>query len=458
MNAYEDFLATKRRAANDVGFTPNKLPARLFDWQKDIVEWACKKGRAAIFADCGLGKSLMELAWGQLVCEHVGESSKVILLTPLAVAQQMKREGEKFGIPVTVCRTAEDVRPGINVTNYEKLDKFESAPFDGVILDESSILKNFTGATKQALIERFIDTEYKLACTATPAPNDHVELGNHAEFLGIMSRLDMLAEYFCHDGGDTSKWRLKGHAQDVYWEFVASWAVTVRMPSDLGYSNDGYDLPRLETYDHMIDFRIQDPNSLFDLEATGLTDQRTAKRASIMHRVEKVGELVAKEPDESWLIWCELNDEGDALEKLIPGSVQVSGGDKDEFKVKAIEDFISGKIKILISKSTMFGFGLNLQHCSRIAFGGVSNSYEQTYQAIRRCWRFGQKRNVHCHFVYAPAEKPILMNLRRKEEDARHMSAEMVRRVQMANGMASSRIVNERIGLKPMTLPKWLGR
>lgn len=455
MQRYEDFLLSKRFSLKPCGIEVSfpELHPRLFDFQKAIVQWALRLGRAAIFADCGLGKSFMELEWANQI------GGNVLILTPLAVAQQFVREGQYFGIPCRVVRSQADCCPGISITNYEMLQHFDSSYFQGIVIDESSILKNYSGATKQAILEFSVRIPYRLAATATPSPNDHMELGNHAEFLGVCSRTEMLAEYFVHDGGSTSQWRLKGHAVDAFWRFVASWAVTLRKPSDIGYSDEGYNLPPLMIHEHCIDFELPSNESLLP-EARSMNDQRRAKRASMTHRVNRVAQIVADTTNndgvQPWLLWGELIDECDLMEKNIPFAVQVAGKHSNEVKEALLFGFIDGKYIRLVSKVKIAGFGLNLQHCSHMVFVGLTHSYEQVYQAIRRCWRFGQKNPVHVHFIYAPAEEPILRNLRRKEAQAETMQADMVRLVQMAHGISTGRVTNDYEAEQPMILPEWI--
>ena len=305
--SYHDFLATKTKAAVEAGFAPcSPLSPHLFPYQRAIVEWSIRRGRAAVFADCGMGKTLMQLAWAEAVSNYTAKP--VIVLAPLAVAEQTIAEGERFGINV---RSAFDGQPfGVVVANYEKLHRIDCNAFSGVVLDESSILKSYTGKTRTQIIESFSRTPYRLACTATPAPNDHMELGNHSEFLGVMSRAEMLATYFCHDGGETQVWRLKGHAEESFWRWVASWAAVLRKPSDLGFSDDGFTLPPIDVQTHTLASGIVVPGRLFADAADGITEQRAARKATLESRVAHVAELVASEPDQPWLVWCELHAEG----------------------------------------------------------------------------------------------------------------------------------------------------
>jgi hypothetical protein len=421
-SSYTQFLRSKEFLNSAKGIQPGELNASLFPFQRDIVRWALRKGRAAIFSDCGTGKSAMQLEWAQ----HI--PGDVLILAPLAVSKQTQLEGVKFGIPVTVCESQDDVQPGINITNYEKLHKFNPDHFTGIVLDESSILKSFTGKIRNQIIEAFSQTPYRLACTATPAPNDFMELGNHAEFLGVMSRIEMLATFFVHDGGDTSEWRLKGHAEDKFWQWVCGWAAMLTRPSDLGYSDEGFTLPGLSVSHVSIPLIGEDLSAtglLFAKDAVTLQEQRAVRRASKSTRVCRCAEI-ATSNDEPWLIWCELNDEGDALEKAIPGAVQVKGADTNEHKAQAMLDFAAGKIRVLISKPSICGFGMNFQVCNNVAFVGVSHSYEQTYQAIRRCWRFGQTKPVNVYMVFVETESLIVSNLQRKEDEAQRMRDAML--------------------------------
>jgi superfamily II DNA or RNA helicase len=426
---YQDFLASKSTAAPVAGFDPQRFTAPLFPFQRDIVTMACRVGKFCIWADCGMGKTAMQLEWAHQV--HLHTSGNVLVLAPLAVAHQTVREGSKFGIPCQFAATQTEVKPGITVTNYEKLSHFDPSSFQGVVLDESSILKAYTGKIRNQIIESFSLTPYRLACSATPAPNDHMELGNHAEFIGVMTRTEMLAMFFVHDGGDTAKWRLKGHAQSKFWEWVCSWAVTIRKPSDLGYDDGNFILPELRIQDCTVetprDAVTTDDGqmALFAMEARTLSDQRQVRKASLQLRVAAAAQL-ANSNTEQWLVWCDLNDESKALAAAIDGAVEVSGSDSDDHKRQAAIDFQDGKIRVLVSKPSIFGFGLNFQRCHNVAFVGLSHSYEAFYQAIRRCWRFGQQRPVNAHIIYDVAEGRVIDNIRRKEADSIQMAQSMV--------------------------------
>ena len=462
MNSYNDFLESKRQKAISSGFEKPKseMNKNLFEWQKDIDFWALKKGRAALFEDCGLGKTIQQLEWAQRVHEHCNKP--VLIVSPLAVAEQTKREGLKFGYAVNVVREQSQVVNGINITNYEILDHFDASIFCGVVLDESSILKNFTSKTRTEIIELFTETPYKLSCTATPAPNDYMELGNQAEFCGVMSREEMLATFFVHDGGDTSKWRLKGHAQDAFWEWLATWAVVLTNPADLGYPGDGYNLPELETVEHVVKYDINicdDQFSFFAKEAQTLNERRNARRNSLSDRCKLAADIVAAQPDEQWLIWCDLNAESEELTRLIENSVEIRGSDNPSDKAERLNGFTVGNVRYLVTKPSIAGWGLNWQNCHNMIFVGLSDSYEMMYQAIRRCWRFGQKQKVTVHIVTSEAEGAVKQNIDRKEKQAAFMTAEMVKHTKAILERDIRGTAKITIPYNPqveMTIPKWL--
>ncbi len=418
---YEEFLKNKQVVIKPTGFDCEPSNIYLFDFQRDIVKWALKKGKAAMFLDTGLGKTIIQLTWADEICKYTG--GKVLILAPLAVSKQTVREGLKFGIQATSCRTQGDVKDGINITNYEMLQHFNPNEFVGVVLDESSIIKSFEGETTKQMINLFRFTEYKLACTATPAPNDYKELGNHAEFLGVMSRTEMLATFFVHDSGDTAKWRLKGHAENDFWKWIASWAMVVKNPEDLGYDGSKYKLPALNIQIHF----VESPNTedmFIVLPAQTLDERREARKESLLDRVNKAVELV--QDMENCLLWCEYDNESAALKKTIQGSVEVKGPDKPEHKENALIGFATGKVKYLVTKPKIAGFGMNWQNCNNMIFCGLSDSYERFYQAIRRCYRFGQTKEVNVHVVISEKEVSVLENIKRKEEQAQKMSSNMV--------------------------------
>ena len=421
---YAEFVHRKLESAQSCGFNPGSLDYALMPHQESLVRWACRRGRAAIFADTGLGKSRMQIAWAHQVAAHTGKP--VLILAPLAVAAQTVREGLTIGVNVTHCKDGADVFGPINITNYDRLHRFYCRRFSGVVLDESSVIKHHDSKTLAMLLDAFRDTQYKLCATATPAPNDWTELGTHAEFLGIRKQTEMLAEFFVHDAAETQVWRLKGHARSQFWRWVASWGALVRSPADLGFDASQYVLPKLVSHQHVIeqDHSPELTGDLFAKEAQTLMDRRNARRGSLVDRVRACADLVNanKEP---WIVWCDLNAESEALCAAIPDAVEVRGSDTSETKEKRLTDFAEGRIRVLVSKPSICGFGLNWQHCARMAFVGVTDSWEAYYQAVRRCWRFGQKREVHVHVFASSAEGAVLSNLARKESDAKTMADAM---------------------------------
>jgi superfamily II DNA or RNA helicase len=459
---YDAFVASKFAAQPATGI-PDAEPTcpHLFAHQADIVRWALRKGRAAWFSATGSGKTICELAAAQQIAEHTGKPT--LILTPLAVAAQMVREGERFGIPAVYLREPRSTAERVVITNYERVDKFDANDFGGVILDESSILKSLNGKIRQSVTEKFSQTRFRICATATPSPNAAAELGNQAEFLGVCTRVEMLAEFFARDGSSTSEWELKGHARRKFFEWMTNWAVTLRKPSDLGYSDDGFELPPLTIHTHVVEVDDTDvaraAGLLFSIPATGLSEERAAKRASIDDRVARVAEIVAAEPDEQWLIFCDLNDEGDALEKAIPGAIQVSGSDDNEVKEERLLAFAEARSRVLITKGKIAGLGLNLQTCARIAYAGVNHSFEMFYQSVRRCWRYGQKRAVHVHVVCSSRETRVLESLSRKERESEGLMAAMVatmKDAQLANVRGLTRVVNDYCPTKPMLVPGWV--
>ena len=423
MNKYEEFIRAKQFGEIECGFDVQSMNPKLFDHQKAIVRWSVKRGRAAIFADTGLGKSAMEMEFAAQVTEQTGRP--VLIVAPLCVAKQFVREGKKFGYDVHYCREQMESRDGINITNYEMLDAFDLHEFSGIVLDESSILKNSTGKTRTAIIKSCQQVQYRLSATATPSPNDWMELGNQAEFLGLMTQAEMLAMFFTHDGGETQKWRLKGHGAAKFWEWMANWSVCIRKPSDLGFSDDGYDLPPLTLHEHVVEAHKPLDGQLFVTTAQTLTERRQAQRESLRDRVYRVAEIV-NASDEQWIVWCHLNDESDALAKLIVGAVSVKGSDSIDAKERAMDGFSAGSVRVLVTKPSIAGFGMNWQHCARMAFVGLSDSFEQYYQAVRRCYRFGQKRPVDVHIVTAETEGAVKANIQRKQAQAAEMADQMV--------------------------------
>lgn len=419
---YDDFISRKLSIVQRQGIDADVRRYAMFPHQVDLTQWALRRGCAAIFADTGLGKSRMQIGWADVVRQHSG--GDVLILAPLAVAEQTVEEAARVGVIVNHAKSDIDIRPGINITNYDRLHLFDTSRFAGVVLDESSIIKHHAAKTLQILLEAFRDTAYKLACTATPAPNDWTELGNHAEFLGVRSRSEMLAEFFIHDGGDTQTWRLKGHARHLFWRWVASWGAMVRSPADLGHDASLYALPPLTVHQHTVELAHDPLHGLFALEAQTLSERRNARRGSMSERVAECAAIVNAERV-PWVVWCDLNAEGDALTAAIDGAVQIAGADSTETKEQRLHDFAHGHARVLVSKPSICGFGLNWQHCNRMAFVGVTDSFEAYYQAVRRCWRFGQTRPVDVHVFASNQEGAVVANLQRKETDARAMSAAM---------------------------------
>lgn len=453
---YEKFLADKAIVDVPTGFEPVKpLPKKLFDWQKDVVKWAIRRGRSALFEDCGLGKTPQQLAAAQQFAEHTNKP--VLILAPNEVKKQTKREGEKFGVEVKVVADASEVVPGVNITNYQRLHKFDCSVFGGVVLDESSILKSYDGATRDLIIDSFRLTPYKLACTATPAPNDFMELGNHAEFLGVMSRTEMLSTFFVHDGGDTSKWRLKRHAQQDFWKWICSWAVNIRKPSDLGYDDKNFKLPKLNMFEHIVESNQKMDGYLFAMPASSLQERRLARKESLNERVEMAVNLCA-ESREQWVYWCNLNVESEAIAKELHAT-EIRGSTDETEREYIAENFLNGSIKRIVTKPSLWGFGMNLQCCYNTALVGLSDSYEEFYQLIRRFWRFGQTKEVNAHVIISSLEGAVLKNIHRKEVDAQKMSDEMIKNMADISSLEIKGSHRETITYNPqqeIELPKFI--
>lgn len=459
MRSYEDFVAAKRSSLHFEGIENPDLRDCLFPFQGDLVRWALRRGRAAVFAGTGLGKSLMELSWSS----EVSKRGRVLGLAPLAVAEQLVQEGEKFGIPAVYARRGSDCSAPITVTNYELLSHFDPDDFVGVFIDESSIMKDFTGALRNQIIETFARTPFRLAGTATPAPNDDTELGNHAEFLGIKTRTEMLSEYFVHDGGTTSEWRLKRHAEREFWRWVCSWAAMVSKPSDLGYDNGAYDLPPLIMHEERVEARHEDyaaAGYLFAPVAITLSEQRSIRRSTRDRRIAKCQEILARFPGEPAVIWCELNQEQDetaaALGKY---AISITGSMKPEVKVSLHQDWLNEKAPCLITKGEIFGRGMNWQHCALQIFLGSSHSFEKIFHSIRRSWRFGQRRPVDIFMILAENEEAIVSNYRRKELSFARMTEAMIEHTQefVRGNVLSAR--HEYLNYEPqidLTIPEWL--
>ena len=427
---YQEFLKTKQKKQINSGFIidEDQLNPLMFDFQKSIVKWALARGRAAVFAGTGLGKTIIQLEWANKIYMKTGEN--VLIVAPLSVAHQTIREGKKFNIEANYCRHQDEVTQGITIANYEMLSEFDMSRFIGIVLDESSILKHQQGKVRTQIIESTKDIPYKLSCTATPAPNDHMELGSQCEFLGIMTAIEMLAMFFVHDGGETSKWRLKGHGKYKFWEWMAGWSVFIQNPSDLGFDGSRYILPKLNIIEHKIDTNITDDGELFVLPAQGLSERRRASRQTLDDRCELAANIV-NNSDDNFVIWCHLNDESDNLRKGIIDSLDIKGSYTIEKKEQTIDDFSSGELRNLISKASITGFGLNWQHINNMVFVGLNDSWEMFYQAIRRCYRFGQTKEVNVHIITTDLESSVLNNIKRKEHQAETMMKEMA--LYMAN-------------------------
>jgi len=452
---YDEFLQAKAQLDGEHGFAPLWLPDTLFDFQAAMVDWALRKGRAALFEDCGLGKTFQELVWAQNVVMHT--NGNVLIAAPLAVAQQIVREASKFGIDASLSRDGKAHR-GITVTNYEKLHLFDATQFVGMVCDESSILKSFDGARKTEITQFMLKLPYRLLGTATAAPNDYTELGTSSEALGYLGHMDMLNRFFKNDlnnsatgrmRGEVIKWRLKGHAVEPFWRWVCSWARAMRKPSDLGFDDTRFVLPPLEEVEHVVDVEKIAEGMLFALPAVGLKEQREERRRSIEERCAEVANLVNKTGQPA-LVWCELNDEGDELERLIPDAVQVSGKDSDDAKEDKLLSFADGKARVLVTKPKIGAWGLNFQHCAHVVTF-PTHSFEQHYQGVRRCWRFGQKRPVRVDIVATEGSRGVLANLQRKGRQADEMFASLVSYMNAAQA-----IDRVRIATKPQELPAWL--
>jgi superfamily II DNA or RNA helicase len=455
MDAYQSFVDRKSYSESFPGIDDTDIAPHLFPHQRDLVLWSLRKGRAAVFADTGLGKTAIQVEWAR----HVSRRGRVLILAPLAVAQQTVEEGRRFGVDMAYRR--DDAGDLITVTNYEMLDRFSPDAFVGVVLDESSILKSFNGATRNAVIGGFKSTPYRLACTATPAPNDFTELGNHSEFLGVKTRTEMLAEYFVHDMDTTQDWRLKGHAIKSFWKWLATWGAVVRRPSDLGHEDGAYNLPPLRFHEHVIpvdNTAAHKSGLLFAVNATTLSDQRAVRRGTADARIAKAAELASGAGP--CIVWCEMNDESKGVAAAIADAVEVTGSDDVDEKQDKLAMFSSGQKRVIVTKPSIAGFGLNWQHCARMVFVGASHSYEQTYQAIRRCWRFGQTMPVDVHIIRADTEQLVIDNYRRKEAEAARLGAEMAAQVidsvrAEVQGV-SAREWNPYDAHTAMTIPSWL--
>ena len=463
---YDNFLLNKVLIAPPCGFDPeqSRLPEALKPFQRDIVTWALRRGRAAIFAGTGLGKTIQQLSWARAVADHT--NGRVLVLTPLAVAFQTVGEALKFGIEgVAYAASDDEATTDIVVTNYDRRHLFDLSSYHGIVCDESSILKSENSATRAELMETGRDIPYKLCCTATPAPNDWTELGQHAEFLGVMSAKEMLSMFFVHEGSiraDTGcdEWRLKRHAENEFWRWVSSWAVVLQSPNDLGYDEPGYILPPLNL--HQVTVPVDyapTAGMLFPTEARTMEDRRAVKRASIGDRVKVASDLVNSMPDKAWLVWCDLNDEGIALTSAINDALEVAGAHKTEVKTERLIGFTTSKPRVLVTKPKVASFGMNWQHCNAMVFVGLNDSFEQLFQAIRRCWRFGQTQPVDVYMIASELEGAVVANLREKERKYDIMAAQMVTHMR---GFSEKSIRGGRVATSTyepkmrMELPQWM--
>lgn len=457
--SYAEFLASKHIRPEPSGFEPGEICPKLFDWQIRIVEWACRQGKAGIWAGTGLGKTGMQLAWADQVHRHTGRD--VLILTPLAVARQTVREGEKFGIgPVNLCRSQASVKPGLNVTNYQMLGRFDASHFAGVVLDESDILANFTGKTKQEIIAAFRQTPYKLDCSATPAPNDHMEIGNHADFLDVMPGNEMLTRWFINDPGEAGNYRLKGHAKDDFWRWVASWAVAIDHPRDLGHDDERFDLPPLNILQHVVEVDTTEDSEglLFRMPSMSATSMHGEMRRTAAARAKAARELAATAEGEYWVCWCNTDYEQKELEREFGDSaISIRGSHAPMVKEERHEAWLAGERKVLIVKPAMFSHGLNWQHCRNMVFVGLSYSFKQFFQAVRRAWRFGQTLPVNAHVIFAETEGGVLDTIKRKQADHETMKREMIGSiVKHGLGARDARTLAEYGASLPIQLPAFI--
>lgn len=456
MSEYQAFLAQKAVAVQPRGLdTIPALSETLFPFQRTCVEFLLRAGSGGLFLDTGLGKTLCELEW----CRHAAEATngRAMVLTPLAVAWQIKREADRFGYQAQVIRDETEVRDGINICNYDRLDRIDPQAFGAVALDESSILKHFGGKTSTSLIQAFAGHRFKICATATPAPNDHMEIGQHCEFLSVMPQTEMLMRWFTHDSGDTAVWRLKKHGESAFWDWMASWAIVAEKPSDLGDKDDGFILPKMNVTRHRV--RGDNPvigEGLFAEATMSATTMHHVKRQTAEIRAEKAAEL-ALSNHQPWVIWVDTDYEADAVKACLPNaySAEVRGSMPAELKEERLRGFADGEIKILVTKPSVAGFGLNWQHCAHVAFVGRSFSYEAWYQAVRRCWRFGQRREVNVHLIVAEGEDTIGRVIDRKADDHSRMKNQMVAATRRAVNSAALK----RVAYDPQhegRLPAWL--
>lgn len=454
---YHDFLAAKRDPSPDRGFEcdPAELHPSLFDFQRQITAWAIRKGRAAIFADTGLGKTRQQVEWAHAL------GGRTLILAPLAVAGQTVTEAQKMGRSVTYAKDSSQSPPeGITITNYERLERFDASEYEAVVLDESSILKAFSGVTKRALIEVFAATPYRLCCTATPAPNDIEELCNHAHFLGLMTPAEMRSTFFIADSrGEFMRYRLKRHAHKPFYRWLSSWSMAVRRPSDLGFSDDGFELPPLEISAHFVDTDYQPEGRLFVTDLSGIGEAAAVRRDTLEDRVAAAAAIVESEPDEAWLLWCGTNDEASALRARLPDAVEVRGSDAATTKEERLSGFATGEFSYLVTKATIAGFGMNFQRCARMIFVGLGYSFEQYYQAIRRCWRYGQTRPVFAHVILSEPERSVYEIILKKERQHERLAGGLLASVveyEKAELFAGTSRGDEYEPSRSATVPDWM--
>jgi hypothetical protein len=461
LSEYEKFLDTKRIVSLPTGIAdPPPIHPAMFAHQQAVTRWALRRGKACNWMQTGLGKSLCEIEFSRVVHQHTGGNA--LIVTPLAVARQFVDEGKRIGVDVNLCREPSDVKDGVNVLNFDRVERFMHLQWASVTIDESSCLKDYTSARRNLFIDGFQHVPFRLACSATPAPNDHTEIGNHAEFLGVMKRTEMLAQFFVHDGETTQEWRLKGHAKGEFWRWVAGWAIAINSPADIGFDDSGYILPPLTIKEHVLDSRDAElaraNGQLFAYQANTLSELRSARRVSMSDRVAAIAEMV-NVTDEPWICWADLNDESKALAAAIPDAIEVTGSDDPDVKEDRIIAFAEGRTRVIVSKPAIMGAGLNLQRCANQAFASLSFSWERFYQAVRRSYRFGQMRPVNVHIFISSAELAVLESIKRKQADADAMAAGMVEHMKetmvSALGVAPKKPVHVN-GKKKMVLPPWL--
>ena len=455
---YQEFIEQKRIKVVPSGFDvpESEINPMLFDFQRDIVRWNLRRGKSADFLDCGMGKGPILLEWSKQV--HKYTQGNVLIFAPLAVSTQLHREGIKFGVDVNIAKSLNDIKPGVNVTNYERLHHYPvSDEFAGIVLDESSILKGQFGKIRKDITAFASNIPYRLACSATPAPNDWIELINHAEFFGIMKESEIKSLFFTQDGNNSNKFRLKRHAETDFWKWMAEWCIAMRKPSDLGYDDGDFVLPELNIHQETVSLENFSTGMLFTVEAKTLIEQRAAAKASLNDRVKLCADMV-NNIDEPCIVWCNMNYESEALTKAIPGSIEVAGKHTSEYKEDALLGFSEGRYRVIISKPSICGHGMNWQHCSKLFYVGLSHSYEKFYQSVRRAWRFGQTKPVDVFIITSEADGAVVRNIETKERKATEMFAEIVRHMSphMDVNMQQSRNEMDYFDNQDMSIPLWI--